>query len=62
MKLFERKYYLPEMAEMLGVKYITLWHRIFAGETFPKPEHRHGKRWYYTEAEFQELVRLYGRK
>lgn len=52
----ERKFYLPEVAELLNVKYMTLYDAILAGK-IPEPPHMSGRRRYYLQSEVDQILK-----
>jgi hypothetical protein len=52
---------IRELAIAAKVGYPTLWYRINHMSTVPMPDIKVGKRMYYSEEQFEELVALLGK-
>ncbi len=51
---------LKELAAATGVKYSTLWYRVYGSRSIPEPTVQVGRRHMYTVADFERLVALLG--
>jgi hypothetical protein len=47
---------LKELAAATGVKYSTLWYRVYGSRSIPEPTVQVGRRHMYTVADFERLV------
>jgi predicted DNA-binding transcriptional regulator AlpA len=53
-------YSITDLANALGITPNSLWAKIYRGQTFPRPTVINGESRYYSESEYQRLLKENG--